>query len=196
MLSRGPGIPKHKTEDDPTPAGKYFKINGSDLKVYIPSWLTEKLPADKIKLTADPVKITGDTCYAVQSFTDAGKQFNVPKLKEYLHVAQSQSEDLFLSKIIQRLSQDKTNTPDWSKILDPDDHRYKIYIKQIPNFQLEPGTNLLLLRKDNGQTLMVIPSSLRPTFLHHAHDRMNHAGITRTQQHLSNFWWESKNLDV
>ena len=196
MLSRGPGIPKHKTEDDPTPAGKYFKINGSDLKVYIPSWLIEQIPADKVKLTAEPAKITGDTCYAVQSFTDAGKQFNVPKLKEYLHVAQTQSEDLFLSKIIQRLSQDKANTSDWSKILDPDDHRYKIYIKQMPSFQLEPGTNLLLLRKENGQTLMVIPCSLRPTFLHHAHDRMNHAGITRTQQHLSNFWWEFKNDDI
>ena len=66
----------------------------------------------------------------------------------------------------------------------------------MANFELEPGTNLLLLRKDNGKTLMVIPSSLRPKFLHYAHDRMNHAGITRTQQHLSNFWWESKNLDV
>ena len=196
MLSRGPGIPKHKSEDDPSPAGKFYTINGSQLKVYIPSWLIEKLPVDQVQLTADPVKFTGDTCYAVQSFTDAGKQFNVPKLQEYLHVAQSQSEDTFLSKIIQKLSQANKHTYDWSKILDSDDHRYKIYLKQIPNFQLEPGTNLLLLRKENGQTLMVIPSNLRPKFLYHAHDRMNHAGITRTQQHLSNFWWESKNEDI
>ena len=196
MLSRGPGIPKHKTKDDPTPAGKYYTINGSQLKIYVPSWLIEKLPADRVQLTANPVKITGDTCYAVQSFTDSGKQFNVPQLQEYLHVAKSQSEDHFLSKIIQKLSQENRNHSEWTKILDSNDHRYSIYLKLIQNFQLEPGTNLLLLRKENGQTLMVIPSVLRPKFLHHAHDRMNHAGITRTQQHLSNFWWESKNQDV
>ena len=196
MLSRGPGNPKLKTTDDPTPAGKFYTINDSLLKVYIPSWLMDTIKEDHVQLTAEPLKVTGDTCYAVQAFTDAGKIFKVPRLSEYLHVAQSQSEDLFLSKIIQKLNQENANLLDWAKILDPDDHRYPIYLKLIKYFRVEPGTNLLLLQKENGQTLMVIPSVLRPKFLHHAHDRMNHAGITRTQQHLSNFWLESKNQDI
>ena len=195
MLSRGPGIPKHKTYNDPTPAGKFYTINDSPLKVYVPSWLIDKIPVDKIQLTADPVKITSDTCYAVTALTTAGKPIDMPKLNDYLHVAQSQSDDVFLNKIIQKLIQGSPDN-DWSKILNPDDHRTKIYLQNVSNFQLEPGTNLLLLRKDNGQTLMVIPSILRPKFLYHAHDRMNHSGITRTQQHLSNFWWEFKNEDI
>ena len=156
----------------------------------------DTIKEDQVQLTAEPLKLTSDTCYAVQALTDAGKIFKVPRLSEYLHVAQSQSEDLFLSKIIQKLAQGNTNSVDWSKILDPSDHRYKVYLQHIQNFQLEPGTNLLLLRKENGQTLMVIPMVLRPKFLHHAHDRMNHSGITRCKQHLSCFWWEFKDQDI
>ena len=38
MLSRGCGHKKVKTCSDPTPAGKTYKLKGSDLHIYIPSW--------------------------------------------------------------------------------------------------------------------------------------------------------------
>ena len=197
MLSRSPGIKKIKIENDPEPAGKYYNIKGSKLKVYIPSWVLENLPENKFVLTMEPTKLTGDTCYAVQALTATGqRQIEMPKLHDYINVALSQSEDLFLGKIIRKLIDFPNQKIDWDQILDPDDHRSDIFKNHVDQFQLEPGTNLLLLRKSSGQTLMVIPSSLRPKFLHFAHDRMNHAGITRTIQHLSNFWWEKKQDDI
>ena len=38
MLSRGCEHKKVKTCSDPTPAGKTFKLKGSDLHIYVPSW--------------------------------------------------------------------------------------------------------------------------------------------------------------
>ena len=133
----------------------------------------------------------------MQAFTSAGKSIDVPKLHDYLHVALSQANDIFLGKIIRALANHpKSEDINWLKILDQNDHRSKIYSKLVNQFQLEPGTNLLLLRQKNGKTLMVIPSSLRPKFLFYAHDRMNHAGITRTEENLINFWWEGKREDI
>ena len=75
----------------------------------------DTIKEDHVQLIAEPLKLTGDTCYAVQAFIDAGKIFKVPHLSEYLHVARSQSEDPFLSKIIQKLNQENANLLDWAK---------------------------------------------------------------------------------
>merc|ERR1711917_158817 len=75
-------------------------------------------------------------------------------------------------------------------------HRTSLYLKLIGQFELEPGNHLLLLRRPNGRSQMVIPSSLRLKFLHKAHDLMNHSGTTRTEQHLQDFWWENKTEDI
>ena len=43
MLSRGHGQKKYQTQADTTPAGVTFKLNNTDLRVYIPSWCIDDI---------------------------------------------------------------------------------------------------------------------------------------------------------
>ena len=198
MLSRSPGLKKHEVEEDSRPAGKFFKVQNSKMRVYAPSWVLEDLPKDKVVLSEDSSMTKGYYTDMIQSFTAIGNhKVETPKLHEVLRIADAQAEDTFLAKIIQNLVKADSGVEiNWKSILDPDDHRTTTYLKLIGQFKLEPGSMLLTLRRPNGKCQMVIPSSLRPTFLHHAHDLLNHSGTTRTEQHLLDFWWEGKVEDI
>ena len=198
MLSRSPGLKKFKVDEDPSPAGKFYTVRDSKIKVYIPSWVLKDIPEEKISITMDQDKVQSDHSFLVQAFTATGhRELENPKLSSSIYVAEEQSRDFFLGKVIQNLqkSQDGIQV-DWKSILDPEDERTPIFLKIMEYLHLEPGTNLLLLRRPNGRTQMVIPTSLRPTFLHKAHEMLNHSGTKRTEQHLRDFWWPQKADDI
>lgn len=198
MLSRSPGLKKFKVNEDHSPVGKFYTMKNTKIKIYVPSWVLEDIPEDKIEITLDQAKVKADHSFLVQAFTATGhRQVEIPKLRSSIFVASEQAEDFFLGKIIQNLQKLQDGVKiDWKSILDPEDQRTPYYLKIMEFLHLEPGTNLLLLRRPNGRTQMVIPTSLRPTFLHKAHEMMNHSGTKRTEQHLQDFWWERKLEDI
>ena len=60
MLSRGCGHKKVKTCSDPTPAAKTYKLEGSDLHIYVPSWYIGEVDSLRfIPITHTPQ----NTCY-------------------------------------------------------------------------------------------------------------------------------------
>ena len=198
MLSRSPGLKKFNPKEDYSPAGQFYNLKNSKVQVYIPSWVLEDIPNKKICLDLIPSQVKPDHSCLVNAFCAAGhRQIEMPKLQDQIFVAEEQAEDFFLGQIIKNLIKIKHGVKiEWKSILDPEDHRTSLYLKLIGQFELEPGTHLLLLRRPNGRSQMVIPSSLRLKFLHKAHDLMNHSGTTRTEQHLQDFWWENKTEDI
>ena len=205
MLSRPNGLTKEKGTEDSRPAGKYFKISPqSDLKVYVPSWALEELSdsdKDTISLIPDSQKIEErkDAC----CFFTTGRQERVndihPELLsgEYHLLASKQEDDYYLKPLITYLKRKgygkEVNIDDY---LPKGDSTTKIYKELLDNLYLEAGTNMLLLKRDDGASQYVVPESDRVSFLHRAHDMCNHVGITRTDHNLSQFYWPGKYDDI
>ena len=80
--------------------------------------------------------------------------------------------------------------------MDLDGHRTPIYQKLIDKFFLEPGTSVLMVRDSTHSPRLVVPYKLYSRFLYQAHDCINHSGITRMKELLSNYSWEFKNRDI
>ena len=198
MLSRSPGLKKFTAKEDFAPAGQFYTVKNSKLKVYVPSWVLEDMPNEKICLTLEPMRVKPDHTCLVQAFSGVGhREIQLPSLQDSILVAEEQAEDFFLGQIIKNLIKGQHGINiDWKSILDPQDSRTAVYLKVMNQLELEPGTHLLLRRRPNGRTQIVIPTALRLKFLQKAHDMMNHSGTTRTEQHLQDFWWEDKTDDI
>lgn len=194
MLSRGCGQKKIKTPSDPNPAGRTFILDGSSLRIYVPSWCINDI--DSLKLI--PKMHTPRNAHTQRRISDAFFAYHtyssIPaeQICEHLDIATEQQKDETLAGIIHAL---QTSYPDGPQI-DPDDHRAKLFKRKLHQFFLEPGTTVLMIRDHKHSPRLVVPYKLRPKYLHQAHDANNHSGITRMQELLSGYWWESKNNDI
>ena len=187
MLSRSHGQQKIKTPADPTPAGKVFQVEGSNLHIYVPSWcLGEINGLQLIPKTQSPQgtychRRIADAFFAYHSTSTIRTQ----KICDHLNIAAEQSKDDLLSVIIQVL---QTRDPGKEYLMNPDDHRTPIYKNLLDKFFLEPGTSVLMIRDSTHSPRLVVPYKLRSRFLYQAHDCINHSGITRMKELLSSYW--------
>lgn len=195
MLSRSHGQRKNNTPADANPAGKTFRIQGSDLRIYIPSWCMDEIDGSMLIPEAHTPQNTRhhknivDAFFAYHSSSTIPTKYNC----DHINIAAEQCTDNTLSRIIKTL---QTNNSSKNCNIDPDDHRAPILNKYIHQFYLEPGTSVLMIRDNNHSPKLVVPYKLRPKYLHQAHDCINHSGIARMREHLSGYWWECKDHDI
>ena len=199
MLSRGHGQQKHRAQADTTPAGTTLKLKGTDLRVYIPSWClegtehAELIPSNHTSQSVSRQKQVVDAFCALHDPSSAPSL----KLSENMELSTEQIDDTLLSQIIKAVRERENGKEiDVTNFVDPNDHRSHIIKEIFHLFYLEPGTEVLMIKRKDGSPQMVIPYSLRAKYLRKAHDGMNHSGFTRMRQHLAGYWWELKNSDI
>ena len=189
MLSRPTGTKNLKQENDPTPAGTFYRIKDSGLQIYVPSWATKELNGKPIEIEHVPYEPKENIARAYFNM-NAGQSL---RARNRCHLATSQYNDPFLRKIIDFLRGRIKISVD--QLIDKNDHRFKIYRPLLNDFTLDPGTDALTIKSGN-ETKLVIPYTLRAAYLHEVHDNTNHAGETRVKDLLKPYWWESKTADI
>ena len=133
ILSRGCGRKKVKTRSDPTPAGKTYKLESSDLHIYISLWcIGEVYSLQLIPRTHTP----RNTCYhklITNAFFIYHSTSTIPteRICNLLAIVAEQMKDDAFSKIIRALeSSDSLDEID----VDPDDHRAALLRKHLNQF--------------------------------------------------------------
>ena len=177
------------------PTGRVFKVEGSDLHIYVPSWCLNEI--DGLQLI--PKTHTSQSAYCHKRMVDAFFAYHststIPTEKncDHINIAIEQLTDNLLSKIIQTL---QTKDPSQECHMDPEDHQTPLYRKHLQNFYLEPITSVLVIRDSAHTPKLVVPYKLRSRFLYQVHDCINHSGVTCMHTDLTSYWWEYKNRDI
>ena len=208
-LSRPGGIKTEKLKEDFTPAGQYYEVVGTPVRLYLPSWCSSDINQDTLKLRVvqNPKSVAkivakGDKREETRipmSFAavlSERKTTNEAEISQYVDIADMQREDAFLEKIIHALSKlqpiEKVKIVD---ILDKNDHRYTGFCKIAEKLYLDPSVGLLMVKNDQN-VQVILPDKLRSKYLFAAHDTLSHCGTTRVREHLRSFYWVGKNKDV
>ena len=178
MLSRRYGHSKDKLTADPTPAGKRFKLQGSSLNIYVPSWCMDEIKSSQLLPGTHTTRNIQHHLQAIDAFLafHATSTIPVEEIADHMGIAAEQASDDTLSKIIRALqlaTQDRTLPYSTPKIIVPG------YITStMHQFYLEPGTSVLMIRDTTNTPKLVVPYKLRTKYLHQAHDCVNHSGIS------------------
>ena len=165
MLSRSHGQKRTKTPADSTPAGRVFKMEGSDLHIYVPSSCLKEIDGSLLI----PKTHTPQSTYCYKRMADAffvyhsTSTISTEKNYDHLKVAAEQLTDNLLLKIIQAL---QTKDPNQECHMDPEDHGTLFFRKHLQNFYLESGTSVLMIRDGTHTSKLVILYKLRSRFLH------------------------------
>ena len=147
ILSRGCGNKKVKTCSDPTPAGKTYKLEGSDLHIYVPSWCIGEVDSLRLIPRTHKPQNTHYHKRITNAFFAYHSTSTIPteRICNHLGIAAEQMKDDAFSKIIRALessdSLDEIN-------VDPDDHRATLLRKHLNQFF--SGSRHLCLN-DKGQ---------------------------------------------
>ena len=190
MLSRPFGIPKTVVSSDEAieAMGKFYTVDNTNLRVYVPSWISTKLSRELLLI--DEKQVTNSSTFL--STAVVSDPAPSPIITEFLGIAEAQMNNPTLSKIIGYLQSDVDCTK-WQ--FDEKDHREKIYTRFRERFRLDPYTNLLLIVWTNDECV-VVPETLRPYYLKTVHDDSGHFGIERVSDFLKHLWWPGKANDV
>ena len=126
ILSRSHGRKGRKTPADSIPAGRVFKVEGSDLHIYVPSWCLNGI--DGLQLI--PKIHTSQSTYCHKRMAYAFFAYHststIPTEKncDHINITAEELTDNLLSKIIQAL---QTKDPSQECHMDPKDHRTHIW---------------------------------------------------------------------
>ena len=167
-------------------AGTFYTIYGTKLRVYVPSWINGKLPAELLMKKEDEVALSS-TFMSTAVVNDATSSSTIT---EFLGIADAQLDDPTMAKIIHYI---KSGTERWK--FDDNDHRDKIYNRYRKLFRIDPYTNLLLITW-NHKECIVVPPKLRPYYLKAVHDDAGHFGMERVSDFLQHLWWPGKSSDI
>ena len=187
MLSRSCGHKKVKTCSNPTPASKTYKLEGSDLHIYVPSWCIGEVDSLRLIPRTHTPQNTHYHKQVTNTFFAYHSTSTIPteRICNHLGIAAKQMKDDAFSEIIRTLeSSDSLNEID----VDPDDHQASLLRKHLNQIFLEPGTSVLMIRDINHSPKLVMPYKLRTRYLHQALEGTNHSGVTHMRELLSNYW--------
>ena len=91
---KGKNYKKFNQKEDYSPAGQFYNLKNSKIQVYIPSWVLEDMPKEKISLDLVPSKVKPDHSCIVNAFSAVGdRQIQMPKLQDFIFVAEEQAEE-------------------------------------------------------------------------------------------------------
>ena len=196
LSRRGNNI--EKPTEDPTPAGKFLALEGTDLRIYIPSWCNSTVIREHA-YNAGLINTEERASYsAVATFLCSKELEPDPSMFQSLELATHQREDSFFGPIIDALEKNlrgKKEKLSLGDVMDPQDSKYKFYKKYENELELDTCTKVLFI--NSGDVIkMVVPDRYRKHLLFAAHDSLGHCGIDRMTQNLRNFIWEGKRVDI
>ena len=199
-LSRpSPNRAEKEEHEESELCGKFYRINGSDLQVYIPS-LCKKLVELPDGKTPVQMELTPDyTCEvnAMVNFATIYSQESAPdevEITQFLGLSDAQLTDSSVLSFILALEKRKEETDQLDvKLKCPDDFA-KSLLKSSEKLSVDKATRLLMI-DISGVKKIVIPPSFILTVVKTAHS-VAHVGVERTLESLSSFWWPKKEMDV
>ena len=185
-----------KTPADSTLAGRVFKVEGSNLQIYVLLLCLNEI--NDLQLL--PKTYTPQSTYCQKRFAGAffvyHRTSTIPYEKNSDHL-DSKLHDL-LSKIIKAF-QTKNSSHGCYMNLDyhlTPPHTHTLFKKHFHNFCLEPSTCILMIRNRTYTPSLVVPSKLRSKFLYQTHDCINHSAVTCMRVHLDSYWREFIHCDI
>ena len=186
-----------KPVEDPTPAGRFLALEGTDLRIYIPSWCNETVIRQHSYFNEFVQTGNRPSFSAVATFLCSKELEPDPKTFECLELATQQREDSFFGPIMEALEKNSYGDSKLSlgDVMDPQDSKYKFYKKYENDLVLDTCTKVLFINK-NDVKKMVVPPNYRKHVLFAAHDSLGHCGFDRMVMNLRNFIWEGKNDDI
>ena len=190
MLSRPCGVQKTLPADESEPAGEFYEIDQSGLRIYIPSWCTRP-DTGRLYLSRIP-REKALHAHAFFGKVDLGFDANLG-----LNLAHLQRQDPFLRKVLEILERPTLETQnELLKLLrNENDHRGVFHQKFVSKVILDPVSKSLMVRI-GSKFKFVAPESQIGTFLFQAHDNTNHFGRERCKQFLENVWWPKMKDDI
>ena len=191
LLSRPHGVKKAPKPNSSEVAGKFYNIGKSKLRVYVPSWAANDIK--QLELVSTPEAVQNAHCFTADCVNDVQIK---PELTSKLDMLEMQMNDLFLSRVIEVLENQRAG---WKTNLqmemDESDHRGILYKRYANRFSLDPFTKVLKIDV-KGQLKTVIPQSVYPHVLYRAHDLNGHFGRERVSEALRDCWWPGKQDDI
>ena len=117
--------------------GKRFKLQGSSLNIYVPSWCIGEIKSSQLLPGTHTTRNIQHHLQAIDGFLafHATSTIPVEEIADNMGIAAEQASDDTLSKIIRAL-QLATPRPD-ATLLNPKDHRTGLYNKHMHQFYLE-----------------------------------------------------------
>ena len=182
-------------------AGSFYKLADTKLKIYVPSWCLNSPPSDHLQLDLVETPKSNFVHMAPVAFLAHKEAEECPEAWNRLDLARAQREDPFLSPLITELEirRDIGYGPFLSMKtkLDLKHHKYKPFALIADNLYLEPGADILMVKRLGRYAQMVVPDRLRKYYLSIAHDDASaHGGQRRVAEILSDFYWEGKEEDI
>ena len=197
-LSRPGGIKPEVKPEDFTPAGEFYEVENTPLRIYIPSWVKDQNDQSTLKLRAlgpngesrDETRIS-IACAAVLSNRKVSEN---SEETQYLTIAEKQRQDAFLEKIILGIERSKSlEKSEIANFIDKKDHRSTSFYRIADSLFIDPSTRLLMVKRDE-KVQVILPDCLRKQYLFSAHDTLGHCGSTR--EHLRHYFWVGKLKDI
>ena len=195
-LSRLDDLPPAKPADD-SAAGRFFKLEDSPLRVYVPSWCENLVPKDELKLELESNQSLYLAPAVFLAHRDVNQKAADGEISFHMELSKSQREDQFLAKIINSLT--KIAPGKTTCLLDSMDRhseKYPSFAKIASKLFLDPSSGLLMVRRKDKSPQMVVPNRLQRYYLHSAHDNTAHGGRKRVSACLDDFFWEGKEADI
>ena len=195
-LSRLGEVPPAKPADD-SAAGRFFKLENSPLRVYVPSWCENLVPKDELKLELESKQSLYLAPAVFLAHRDVNQKAYDYGILKHMELSKSQREDQFLAKIINSL--EKIAPGRTTPLLDSMDRhsdKYPSFARIASNLFLDPSSGLLMVRRKCKNPQMVVPNGLQRFYLHSAHDNSAHGGRKRVSACLDDFFWEGKEADI
>ena len=196
-LSRHDDLPPAKPCDN-SAAGRFFKLENSPLRVYVPSWCENLAPKDELKLELESQQSLYLAPAVFLAHRDVNDLAANGEMLKYMELSKAQRDDLFLAKIINSLAKIAPGkTAPLLDSLDRNSEKYPAFAKIASNLFLDPSSGLLMARRKDKNPQMVVPNSLQRYYLHSAHDNSSaHGGRKRVSACLDDFFWEGKEADI
>ena len=207
-FSRPFAKPKRTGPADYRPLGKFYKVPGTRMVIYVPSWCIDSIKLDAHgRLLLVPVDAPLKSCHLA---TVDGKPDNVlvgpakcfakhnpdecDPVYQYMDVAAKQREDAFLGPIVKHLEDNGASDVDIESVLNKGDHRFVTFKGIAPRLFLDGGSGMLCLDGETKQ--IVVPDSLIKPYVQTAHDTSHHPGVDGTKARLAHCFWAEKLKDI
>ena len=167
--------------------GKFYEVENTPIKVYVPSWTLELG-----KLQKNLILTETEQYNALSLMVATNDEFckNAP-IQELFDIALEQRKD---SKLIALINYIENNVKPEILKFDLKDEYLRYYSKFRNQFKIEKNTGVLLI--DNGSEKICIPRALVAHYLKICHDETGHFGHDRTKYFLRNTWWPCKEQDI
>ena len=176
---------KTKTTEIPAVLGRFFNVPETKVKIYVPSWVINKLPSKII--------LEEEQQLSMRALLTVTNDFTQEKyISELAEIGKDQREDKNLSKIISYI--ESGSDPIFWKF-DKNDENDIFLCKFKLKFKIDIISKVLIFQ-NNDIDQIVIPRSKVTHYLKITHDQSGHFGVDRVCHFLKQAWWPGKFLDI